>query len=174
MVWVGSMSTAMGNYDPVDPELEANYSPWRAYVQSKVATTALGFEADRRLRAANVPIDSVVAHPGYAISGRTRGILGVNEPSRMTRFVDNLQAPITQSKEHGAWPLVRALVDPEATGGQFWGPSRLVAGPPALGTASKLTRDEDIAARLWAYCEHATGITWPYLKASRTRRPWRR
>ncbi len=174
MVWVGSMSTAMGNYDPVDPELEANYSPWRAYVQSKVATTALGFEADRRLRAANVPIDSVVAHPGYAISGRTRGILGVNEPSRMTRFVDNLQAPITQSMEHGAWPLVRALVDPEATGGQFWGPSRLVAGPPALGTASKLTRDEDIAARLWAYCEHATGITWPYLKASRTRRPWRR
>lgn len=174
MVWVGSMSTSMGAYDPVDPELEANYSPWRAYVQSKVATTALGFEADRRLRAANVPIASVVAHPGYAISGRTRGILGINEPSRMTRFVDNLQAPITQSKEHGAWALVRALVDPEVEGGQFWGPSRLVAGPPKLGTASKLTRDEDIAARLWAYCEHATGMTWPYLKASRARRPWRR
>lgn len=174
MVWVGSMSTAMGNYDPVDPELETKYSPWRAYVQSKVATTALGFEADRRLRAANVPIASLVAHPGYAISGRTRGILGVNEPSRMARFVDNLQAPITQSKEHGAWPLVRALVDPEAEGGQFWGPSRLVAGAPKLGTASTLTRDEEIAARLWAYCEHATGMTWPYLKASKPRRPWRR
>lgn len=174
MVWVGSMSTAMGNYDPVDPELETNYSPWRAYVQSKVATTALGFEADRRLRAANVPIASLLAHPGYAISGRTRGILGINEPSRMTRFVDNLQAPITQSKERGAWPLVRALVDPEAVGGQFWGPSRLVAGAPTLGQASKLARREDIATRLWDYCEHATGITWPYLKASRPRRLWRR
>lgn len=174
MVWVGSMSTAMGNYDPVDPELATNYSPWRAYVQSKVATTALGFEADRRLRAANVPIASLVAHPGYAISGRTRGILGINEPTRMTRFVDNLQAPITQSKERGAWPLVRALVDPEAIGGQFWGPSLLVAGPPALGQASKLARREDIATRLWDYCEHATGITWPYLKASRPRRLWRR
>ncbi|MBF4562338.1 SDR family NAD(P)-dependent oxidoreductase [Microbacterium sp. VKM Ac-2870] len=174
MVWVGSMSTAMGDYDPVDPELETRYSPWRAYVQSKVATTALGFEADRRLRVANVPIASLVAHPGYAISGRTRGILGVNEPSRMTRFVDNLQAPITQSKERGAWPLVRALVDPEAEGGQFWGPSRVVAGAPKRGTASKLARDEEIAARLWTYCEHATGMTWPYLKASKPRRPWRR
>jgi NAD(P)-dependent dehydrogenase (short-subunit alcohol dehydrogenase family) len=133
----------------------------------------LGFEADRRLRAANVPIASLSRIPGTR-SADARGILGINEPSRMTRFVDNLQAPITQSKERGAWPLVRALVDPEAVGGQFWGPSRLVAGAPTLGQASKLARREDIATRLWDYCEHATGITWPYLKASRPRRLWRR
>lgn len=170
MVWVGSMSTSMWPYDPIDPELENGYTPWRAYVQSKVATTALGFEADRRLRAASVPIDSLVAHPGFSTSGRTRGILGVNEPSRVTRFADNLQAPITQSKEHGAWPLVRALTDPEAEGGQFWGPARVVGGPPRLATPAKITRDEDIAARLWNYCEHAIGTPWPYLKASRARR----
>jgi len=167
MVWVGSMSTSMWAYDPIDVELENGYTPWRAYVQSKVATAALGFEADRRLRAANVPIASLVAHPGYSISGRTRGIRGVNEPSRTQRFADNLQAPITQSKEHGAWPLVRALVDPDAKGGEFWGPARVVAGAPRLATAAKITRDEDIAARLWHYCEHATGAPWPYLKASR-------
>ena len=170
MVWVGSMSTRLSPFDPIDPELENGYSAWRAYVQSKVATTALGFEADRRLRAANVPVASVVAHPGYSISGRTRGIVGVNTPSRAKRFVDNLQAPITQSKERGAWPLVRALVDPDVEGGQFWGPSRLVNGPPREATAAKITRDLDIAARLWNYCEHATGTAWPYLKASRAKR----
>lgn len=170
IVWVGSMSTSLWPYDPIDPELENGYSPWRAYVQSKVATAALGLEADRRLRAASVPIASLVAHPGFSVSGRTRGILGVNEPSRGTRFADNLQAPITQSKERGAWPLVRALVDPDAEGGQFWGPSRVVSGAPRLGAPSKITRDEDIAARLWNYCEHATGVVWPYLKASRRRR----
>ena len=170
MVWVGSMSTSMWAYDPIDPELENGYTPWRAYVQSKVATTALGFEADRRLRAASVPIASLVAHPGYSISGRTRGILGVNEPSRLTRFGDNLQAPITQSKERGAWSLVRALVDPDADGGQFWGPSRIVSGAPKLSTAGRITRDEEIAARLWNYCEHAVGSPWPYLKAAKTRR----
>lgn len=170
IVWVGSMSTSMWPYDPIDPELENEYTPWRAYVQSKVATTALGFEADRRLRAANVPIASLVAHPGYSISGRTRGILGINQPSRAKRFVDNLQAPVTQSKEHGAWPLVRALTDPAAEGGQFWGPARVVSGAPRLAEPAKITRDEVIAARLWNYCEHATGVEWPYLKASRTRR----
>lgn len=169
IVWVGSISTAMWPYDPIDPELENGYTPWRAYVQSKVATTALGFEADRRLRAANVPIASVVAHPGYAIGGRTRGILGINEPSRMKRFVDNLQAPVTQSKEHGAWPLVRALVDPDVTGGQFWGPGRVLNGQPRQATPGRITLDEEIAARLWNYCEHATGLVWPYLKASKTR-----
>lgn len=169
IVWVGSMSTSMTSYDPIDPELENGYTPQRAYVQSKIATTALGFEADRRLRAAKVPIASLVAHPGYAIGGRTRGILGVNEPSRTKRFFDNLQTPIAQSKESGAWPLVRALVDPEAEGGQFWGPSRVVHGPPRLATPARITRDEEIAARLWHYCEYATGAPWPYLKASRTR-----
>lgn len=169
IVWVGSMSTSMWPYDPIDPELENGYTAWRAYVQSKVATAALGLEADRRLRAASVPIASLVAHPGFSVSGRTRGILGVNEPSRTTRFADNLQAPITQSKERGAWPLVRALVDPDAEGGQFWGPARVVSGVPRLGTPSKITRDEHIAARLWNYCEHATGVVWPYLKASRRR-----
>ena len=144
MVWVGSMSTSMWPYDPIDPELENGYTPWRAYVQSKVATTALGLEADRRLRA--------------------------NEPTRRRRFIGNLQAPITQSKEHGAWPLVRALVDPEAEGGQFWGPSRVVAGAVRRATPAKITRDHELAARLWNYCEHATGLPWPYLKASRTRR----
>lgn len=170
MVWVGSISTSMWPYDPLDPELEIEYSPWRAYVQSKVATTMLGFEADRRLTAAKVPIESLVAHPGYAIGGRTRGILGVNEPSRAKRFADNLQAPITQSKEHGAWPLVRALVDPDAAGGDFWGPSRIVSGPPRLATPARVTRDEEVASLLWNYCKRATGLTWPYLKASRTRR----
>ncbi|GEP47366.1 SDR family NAD(P)-dependent oxidoreductase [Microbacterium saccharophilum] len=170
MVWVGSMSTSMWQYDPIDPELENGYTPWRAYVQSKVATTALGFEADRRLRDESVPVLSVVAHPGYSTSGRTRGILGINEPSKTSRFVDNLQAAVTQSKEHGAWPLVRALTDPAVEGGQFWGPSRTFAGAPRVKAASRITRDPEIAARLWNYCAHATRAPWPYERARKARR----
>ncbi len=170
MVWVGSMSTSMWKYDPVDPELENGYSPWRAYVQSKVGTTALGLEADRRLRDEGVPVDSMVAHPGYSTSGRTRGILGINEPSRRTRFFDNLQTPITQSKEHGAWPLVRALTDPRARSGSFWGPARVATGLPREGTPAALARDPEIAARLWNYCAHATRTPWPYEKAAKAKR----
>ncbi|MCC2032511.1 SDR family NAD(P)-dependent oxidoreductase [Microbacterium allomyrinae] len=170
MVWVGSMSTSLTPYDPLDPQLAEGYSAWRAYVQSKVATAALGFEADRRLRAAGVPVESVVAHPGYSIGGRTAGIAGVNEPSRTKRFADNLQAFMAQSKEHGAWPLVRALTDPAIEGGEFWGPKSVTRGEPRRATASKITRDPGVAARLWDVAETATGVHWPFEKAARLRR----
>ena len=167
MVWVGSMSTALTPYDPVDPQLVTGYSAWRAYVQSKIATTALGFEADRRLRAAKVPVTSVVAHPGYSTSGRTPGIVGVNAPTKMTRFADNLQAPIAQSKEHGAWSLVRALIDPTIEGGEFWGPKTGSRGAPKRHTAARITRDLEVADRLWRASEAATGVRWPLAKAAK-------
>jgi NAD(P)-dependent dehydrogenase (short-subunit alcohol dehydrogenase family) len=165
MVWLGSMATTMWKYDPVDPQLIEDYSGWRAYVQSKVATGALGVEADRRLRSAGVPVASVVVHPGYSTSGRTPGIRGVNEPTRSGRFTDNLQFAISQSKERGAWTLVRALADPDVEGGQFWGPRFVTRGGPRRARASKITRDAEIGERLWAVCEDATGVTWPFAKA---------
>jgi len=170
MVWLGSMSTSLWRYRLEDPQLEDDYSGWRAYVQSKMATTALGFEADRRLRDAKVPASSVVVHPGYSTSGRTRGIRGINEPSRLTRFVDNLQAPITQSKEQGAWTLVRALVDPVVNGGEMWGPGMVARGMPRKARAPKETRDPELGARLWRTCEEATGVRWPFAKAARAAR----
>lgn len=170
IVWLGSLSTTISPYDPVDPQLAENYSAWRAYVQSKVATTALGLEADRRLRGAGVAVASLVAHPGYAIGGRTPGIQGVNEPSRGKRFLDNLQGPLTQSKEQGAWPLVRALVDPDAAGGEMYGPRFGTRGAPRIVHPSKITTDTAIAERLWDFCERAARVEWPFGKAARVRR----
>ena len=167
MVWIGSLSSTLWRYDLDDPQLEKRYSAWRAYVQSKTAAMALGFEADRRLRDAGVPVASVVAHPGYSTSGRTPRIRGVNEPSRLGRFADNLQAPITQSKERGAWSLVRALVDPDVEGGQYWGPRYLARGQPIRQASAKLTRDAEAAARIWEVCEAATGVRWPFARAAK-------
>ncbi|TDN91213.1 SDR family NAD(P)-dependent oxidoreductase [Microbacterium sp. BK668] len=169
MVWVGSMSTTISPYDPVDPQLVDSYTPWRAYVQSKIATSVLGFEADRRLRDAGVHVASLVTHPGYSTSGRTPGIHGVNEPSRMTRFVDNLQAVVAQSKEHGAWPLVRALVDRDIEGGAFVGPRAGTRGAPVIAKPSRIVRRTDIAERLWSLAEEATRVSWPFARAARVR-----
>lgn len=170
LVWLGSMSTTISPYDPIDPQLTGGYTPWRAYVQSKVATSVLGFEADRRLRAAGVQVSSVVAHPGYSTSGRTTGIRGVNEPSRTTRFVDNLQAAFTQSKEHGAWPLVRALADRSIEGGSFVGPRFGMRGAPRVVKAARVVRSAEIAERIWEVCEDATRMKWPFEKAAKVRR----
>jgi NAD(P)-dependent dehydrogenase (short-subunit alcohol dehydrogenase family) len=170
LVWLGSMSTTISPYDPVDPQLLEKYTPWRAYVQSKVATSVLGFEADRRLRAAGVDVTSVVAHPGYSTSGRTPGIRGVNEPTRTTRFVDNLQAAFAQSKESGAWPLVRALADPTIEGGSFVGPRFGTRGAPRVVKPARVVRSTEIAERIWRACEDATRLAWPLEKAARVRK----
>lgn len=170
IVWLGSMATRLGAYDPIDLELEEGYSGWRAYAQSKVAAQALGFEADRLLREAGVSVTSVVAHPGYSVSGRTSGVRGVNEPSRLARFTDNLQAPFTQSKERGALAQVRALIDPDIEGGEYWGPAQIARGEPRRQTPSKTSVDPVVRARVWADCEKATGIRWPFEKAARAGR----
>ncbi|WP_345800810.1 SDR family NAD(P)-dependent oxidoreductase [Microbacterium sp. AZCO] len=170
MVWLGSMSTTISPYDPIDPQLRENYSPWRAYVQSKIATSVLGFEADRLLRAAGVHVSSIVAHPGYSTSGRTPEVAGVNEPSRSTRIVDGLQAAFAQSKERGAWPLVRALVDPTVAGGEFVGPRYGTRGEPRISTPSRIVRSIEIAERIWAVCEDATRLRWPFDKAAKVKR----
>lgn len=170
IVWLGSMATRLGAYDPVDLELTEGYTGWKAYAQSKVAAQAIGFEADERLRAAGIPIESVVAHPGYSTSGRTAGIHGVNEPSRLSRFGDNLQAVITQSKERGAWSPVRALVDPDVEGGEYWGPAQVARGIPRRQAASKTSTDPAVRERVWHDCEEATGVRWPFERAARATR----
>ena len=98
-------------------------------------------------------------------------------PSSVTEMVQKLAAqglvthrpygPIAQSKEHGAWSLVRALVDPEVEGGEFWGPSTGSRGEPRRHKAAKITRDLEVAARLWRACEAATGVRWPLARAAK-------
>lgn len=160
MVWLGSLST-LAPFDPVDLELEHGYSAAQAYAQSKIVMQALGFEAAGRLSAAGIAVDSVVAHPGYALSGRDRRIPGINEPTKRQRFVDELQAVFTQSKQQGARPIVHAATDPDVRTGEFWGPAGLVKGPPRLAAPAAMTMDAAVRGRIWRDCVAATGTDWP-------------
>lgn len=170
MVWLGSMSTRMGAYEPKDIQLEKSYAAWKAYVQSKVVVQSLALEANARLREAGVPVDSVLAHPGYSIGGRSPMVAGVNQPSRWKRLRDGMQAPIAQSKQHGAWAPVRALIDSDVTGGEFIGPKFLTRGAPVRVKPSGTSNDPDVRERVWERCEELTGVHWPFAKAARTRR----
>lgn len=157
IVSLGSLSTRLSTFRVDDLQLERGYDAWRAYAQSKIATQVIGFELDRRLRAAGVAASSVVAHPGYSISGRTPTVPGVNEPSRGDRFADALQSAWAQGKHRGAEVPLHALTDPEVTGGQFWGPRLLTRGEPALQKPTRRSTDPATGAKVWAFAEEATG-----------------
>ena len=117
-----------------------------------------------------MPVQSLVAHPGYSISGRTRMVPGVNEPGERKRFFAHLQAPIAQSKEEGAYSIVRAAVDPALTGGQMVGPRWVLHGDPRVARPAGLTRDDAVRARVWAECENTTRVRWPFEAARRAGR----
>ena len=170
MVWIGSVSTRMGSHNPVDVQLESKYSAWKAYVQSKVAVQALGFEADARMRDAAIPVKSIVAHPGYSIGGRTPRVQGVNQPGLLKRLKDGAQAPFSQSKQRGADSIVRALVDPAISGGEYWGPRYLLRGDAVRQRPSVTSADPEVRRLLWQKCEALSGITWPLQRAARAAR----
>ena len=157
VVSLGSLSTPRSTVRVDRQHRERGYDAWRAYAQSKIASQAVAFELDRRLRAAGSPVVSVVAHPGYSISGRTPTVPGVNEPSRGTRFADALQAAWAQGKHRGAEVVLHALTAPGVQGGQFWGPRLLVRGDPTLQAPTRVSADPTIGARVWAFAEQATG-----------------
>lgn len=157
IVSLGSLSSRLRSFRQDDLQLMRGYDFWRAYAQSKIATQVFAFELDRRLRALHVPAASIVAHPGYSISGRTPTVPGVNQPSRATRFADALQAAWAQGKHRGAEVVLHALTAPGVEGGQFWGPRFATRGEPSLQTPTRISTDPVAGARFWTFAEGATG-----------------
>jgi NAD(P)-dependent dehydrogenase (short-subunit alcohol dehydrogenase family) len=158
VVTLGSMISRLYDFRIGDLQLRANYSPNRAYAHSKIGMQSFGFELDRQLRDAGADVASLVAHPGYSIGGLTTRVPGVNEPTMGKRFRDALQSPIAQSKRKGAWPVVRAVADPAAVSGQYYGPRFLTRGRPVVQTPTHTSVDPEIAAELWSKAEEYTGV----------------
>jgi NAD(P)-dependent dehydrogenase (short-subunit alcohol dehydrogenase family) len=156
VVPMGSLITRLQPFDLDDLQTERKYSEFRAYAQSKHAVQSFGFELDRRLRAAGSKVTCVLAHPGFSLGSASPRRDGITDPKPLMR----LFAPITQGKDRGAWPAVRAAVDPEATGGQFYGPARGGVGRPVPKTAVEVDRDPGRAAKLWTWSEKLTGTTF--------------
>ena len=156
VVSLGSLATMLGRLRLDDLQLERSYTSWRAYSGSKIALQVFGFELERRLRAAGSGVTSLVVHPGYSTSGRTPGVRGVNEPSRLKRFADNLQAAWTQGKDHGAWAPVRAVLDPTITGEDYLGPIMRTKGMPTHAHPTRASRSPRTGARLWPLLEQAS------------------
>jgi NAD(P)-dependent dehydrogenase (short-subunit alcohol dehydrogenase family) len=129
------------------------YDRWQAYFQSKLANLLFTAELHRRLSAAGAPTIALAAHPGG-----TRTDLG-SEGSSLTNtmwhlFVSNMLQPAWL----GALPIVRAATDPDARGGQFYGPRWMVGGFPHLETPSPAAQRADDAHRLWERSEELTGV----------------
>jgi NAD(P)-dependent dehydrogenase (short-subunit alcohol dehydrogenase family) len=155
VVTVSSTGHRMGRIDFDDLNWERRpYSAWRAYGQSKLANLLFTAELHRRLTEAGTSTIALAAHPGGSATD-----LGT-EGGGLTNRAMTLVAPLAaQPAEVGARPMLRALTDPAARGGEFYGPRFVFRGAtPVIETPSRAARDAGAARRLWADSVEMTGL----------------
>lgn len=160
VVTVASIAHLGGNAGVIDANPESAYEPEKSYCQSKLANVLFARELHKRASATNSKLTSTGAHPGVSATGL------VTDPNGMGanwffRNVGPYFLPIIfQSAAAGANPTLYAatLGEPGSyTGPQRFGESRGPIGPAKL---NKRALDEDLAARLWAKSEQATGVAF--------------
>ncbi len=142
-----------------DLQWEHGYDRVAAYGQSKLANLLFTYELQRRLAAREQPTTAALAaHPGSSSTELTRNLPALFKPA-----VAVLGPLVFQNAAMGALPTLRAATDPDAEGGQYYGPDGLgeQRGHPKVVSSSAQSHDEELERRLWKVSEKLTGVTYP-------------
>lgn len=126
------------------------------YAQSKLACLLFGDELDRKLLSAGKKIVSVSAHPGGTDSG-----LFEHMPQILMTLMRYTFVPLfLHSAEGAAQPILKAALDSDVRGGEYYGPQGLfeMKGSPGKATRTKYSQREDVASRLWEISEELVGV----------------
>jgi hypothetical protein len=104
----------------------------------------------------------VAAHPGNARTEFGRDMSGVVRIAMSPRL-RVLTWWLMQSPQVGALATVRAATDPQARGGDYFGPPGRAqfTGYPVRVESSAASRDPEVARRLWDESQRLTGVSYP-------------
>lgn len=141
--------------DPSNPHLDGNYSPWRAYGQSKLANLHFALGLEQHLRKAGAKTESLVAHPGL-----TRTDLQVNTARHGGGHSSERAASMMgMEPADGALPQLMAATDPNASGGELYAPRWVNFGPPVRRSLHGRSTKRDSIDTLFALSERETGLS---------------
>ncbi|MEW2300396.1 SDR family NAD(P)-dependent oxidoreductase [Streptomyces sp. NPDC006655] len=158
VVTMGSFAAKSERLDLDDLQSRVDYRPKRTYGRSKLAQMYFGVELDRRLRAVGSTVSSVVVHPGGALDSLTPARPPVHTRTAGARLGAAPAALLVQGKHAGAWPAVRAVLDPAVHGGLLWAPRVFgLRGEPRPEPLWDHLADPRAAARLWDASRDLTG-----------------
>ncbi|MDA3854411.1 MAG: oxidoreductase [Bacteroidales bacterium] len=156
VVGVSSLAHRKGalHLDDINYNDGQDYDPMVAYRRSKLANLYFAYELQRFFDAHNVDAISVVAHPGVAPTN-----LMNHQFSKVGKFfIRPLAILLLQRVSVGALGQIRAAVDPQVRGAEFYGPSGRKGwkGSPVLVESTAAAHDEVLAKQLWKISEALT------------------
>lgn len=158
VVTVTSMAHYLGRaIDPVNPHLHGSYDPWRAYGNSKLANYHFGLGLQAEFERAGVRASSLIAHPGLSHSDLQVRTVEEGGGGRTGPFWAAMAKYTGMDVARGALSQIRAATDPQAKGGEFYGPLFLSFGRPVRTPLMRRGKDEAIRT-LWEVSERETGV----------------
>jgi NAD(P)-dependent dehydrogenase (short-subunit alcohol dehydrogenase family) len=160
VVTLSSQVHRIGKIDVADLNwTKRRYRRWMAYGQSKLADLMFAYELHRRLTNAGSTVRSLAAHPGYSATE-----LQSHTETIQDRLMALANPIVAQSAANGALPELYAATMPDVVGGAYYGPDGLaeMRGHPKRVSSSAASKDQAVAARLWARAEELTGVRYEF------------
>lgn len=160
VVTVSSMAHKQGKMDFENLLFEngKGYSPIKSYGRSKLSNLLFTYELQRKIEAAGINSMAVAAHPGVS----NTNLFQYLEDKMIYKILKPLMSPFMQEQDMGALPQIRASVDSNVKGAEYYGPGgfREMKGFPVLVQSNKASHNLENAKRLWEVSEKITGVSY--------------
>jgi len=168
-VTVSSVARLQGS--PVDPDnvnMEGEYSPWQAYGRSKLANYHFALGLQREFEKRGLAAQSLAAHPGLSNTNLASHTVQEGGGGILGGVSHSIAQFLGMSAAQGALSQLRAATDPEAKGGELYGPAFGSNGPPLKRPVLAPGLDDAIAT-LWMVSERETGLAFDFDSVAPTR-----
>ncbi|MEM1326898.1 MAG: oxidoreductase [Bacteroidota bacterium] len=159
VVSLSSLAHKNGEINFDDLQSEEKYSASKAYGQSKLACLMFAYELQRRLeKAGHTNTISVAAHPGVSPTELIRHL----PKFLVTVLSATIGKLVTHPPEEGAKPTLMAALNADVEGGDYFGPTGFqeMKGEAGKVDSTDLSKDEQVAERLWQISEELVGFEY--------------
>jgi len=143
--------------DPDNVNLEGNYSAWGAYGRAKLANFHFALGLQREFDKRGMKAQSLSAHPGLSHTNLQVHTVEQGGGGRSAPFWAWMARNTGMSADRGALPQLRAATDPNAKGGEFYGPRWVNNGAPIRKPILRRDVDRGIE-KLWLVSERETDV----------------
>lgn len=158
VVNVSSLAHRSGkiNFNNLMLEGDNEFKPMRAYAQSKLANLLFTYELQRYFESNKINSIAVAAHPG----GSNTRLAGHLEDKWYFKILSPVARAAMQNAAKGALAQIRACVDLNVKGGQFYGPGGFneVFGYPVVVKSTPASHNLDDGKKLWEVSESLTKV----------------